>query len=841
MIEFSLKIDTPPFIPNMEEISKYSIGDFGIGKNIIEKQSEKLLKTFNLNDVEKKRFLDNIKENDGIISIEKTIFKTIFETNQPVIKALNTIPKLLSKFEITCAQSLGIIDKSLNPYHNTNSLTYDLYKPINIENLKKANTLNDVNVIKNDDISTDVFLKENSINISNDSGKWATVSEYYSTGIKYDNIKYSTEYILLNNNKPNNKEVSDITELNVNKPPTIIFGVYDCFGNDSYINLPDFISNSPKFYKNLGIKNVNNNKNSCDRVMNIDDYKKSIKNKIIVDLKNQNKYTENNLKDILEITNNIIDVDLYNNVSNNAFMKNVFSLNSTEYATYNSTIESNNEAILKILDGGKMYQSFEIEYNGKSVCIDPENEYYLQILRFKVDTETNLNTLNTPYTNYYQHNLFKDTLDSSDYDLTGITKNHNINTTGRVLELNSTFKNDAFTSTDLSNNNNTILTNVDGTYFYVVEGILKKDILKNNFENKTKNDKNKYFNKQHFGLAIVSLIDTLIYFGIAVLPDIKKLLNYLKNPTKAIINILTDILSKTFKMFDVKLLKKFLTLSLKKTLKEKIEYINKHLDLKKFAYIDKDGTPIFTGDGSHFVNFLNIEFGFGLKNGKLDLTKSTKNNSLIKLLLNTVTIPLKLIKDLVETLIKQIKEINIKNIKSKLEEIISFKIITDQFKIENIIKIIGLDINKELYKEIKNGKTPNNSNDKKDFNFIKIPLLNIMEKINTYESDIINNKFGNKYLDSIINFFKFFDSIFRKIMDFIYDIINLSPKLRNYISFTSFIQDILKTNDNKTNTSENTTTYYNVKFDDGRTFENITLVELEEIKNTYKNVKYIYL
>ncbi len=46
MIEFSLNIDTPPFIPNMTEISKYADGNFGIGENIIKQKSEQLLKMY---------------------------------------------------------------------------------------------------------------------------------------------------------------------------------------------------------------------------------------------------------------------------------------------------------------------------------------------------------------------------------------------------------------------------------------------------------------------------------------------------------------------------------------------------------------------------------------------------------------------------------------------------------------------------------------------------------------------------------------------------------------------------------------------------------------------------
>lgn len=843
MIEFSLNIDTPPFIPNMTEISKYADGNFGIGENIIKQKSEQLLKMYNLSDKEKKQFLEKLKDNNGLISMEKTIFKSIYETNQPVIKSLNVIPTLLSKFELACAQSLGIIDKSLNPYNNINSLTYQLYKTENVENLEKSNNLKNLDDMNNNNISMDNFFNKD-INVNlNTSGKWATVSEYYSTGIKYDNIEYSTEYILLNNNSTNNTANNKPINITPNKPPTIIFGVYDCMGNDSYINLPDFITKNPKFYKNLGIKNENPYKNSCDRVSNIEDYKQSIQNKIVSSLKNKKKYNNNNLNEINTIINDIIDVDLYNSVSNNAFMQNVFNTTFENYATYDNIDDYKNPAIQKILDGGKLYKTFEIEYKGESVCIDPENEYYLQIIRFKTDNNTKLNMLNTPFTNYYQHQKFKDILNNTDYDVNGINQNHTIDKTARVLELKSTADYNSFISTDITKNNNTTLTQPDGTYFYVVEGILKKDILENkidvNVASNTQNDTTKYFRKQHFGLSITTLIDALIYFGMDVLPEIKKLINYLKNPTKVVINTITDILSKTFKFFNIKLLKKFITLSTKISLKDKIEYLNKHIDLKRFAYLDKNGTPIYSGDGSHFINFLNIKFGFGLKNGKITTEPNSKNNTLIKMLLNTVVTPLKIIKDLIEDFVKKIKEINIKNIKSKLEEIISFKIIIDQFKIENITKLLGISINKNIYENIKNIKNPLNDLNIKDFNFINIPFIDKIQNMNIFEADVINNKYGNKYLDSMFGFLKFFEKIFEKIMDFIYDIINLSPKLRKYISFTGLLHDNINSDTIK-NTS-NKIDYYTVKFDDGKIFENITLSELNNIKEKYKNVNYKYL
>ena len=363
----------------------------------------------------------------------------------------------------------------------------------------------------------------------------------------------------------------------------------------------------------------------------------------------------------------------------------------------------------------------------------------------------------------------------------------------------------------------------------------------NNLYEKVSPSGSQYYDKTDFASAVSDIAVVILTLSNELIPNLDKIISYLSNPSKIIIDKISEILSKCFEFIDKKILRKLSNLFKMKNKKDKDNYLSNNPDLKKYAYVNTLGDVVYLGEGAAFINFLNTKFGINFSGGNINTNNNKKENPLFKFIINLIVTPIKIVKNAIETIINKFKNINIDNIKDTINYIVSFKYITDAFKFENISEMMGFKINKDNIKKSKNHKKTKNknssdNNDKSDYNYITFPLLSSIGILNQLEFETIFQTHGNQYTNSIFGFFGFFEGIFKKLCSFIYDMFNIPNSMRNIESFLDKLKSSISDINNIGTDITNSIDRYTIKFQNGKIFKNLTLSEVEEMKNMYPNV-----
>jgi hypothetical protein len=165
----------------------------------------------------------------GMMGIEKTIFKSIFETQKPYMEAAKIVIELMCDLEDIAARSAATLVNIKNPLKNKNALCYKFNEENISEKLNELESL--VNLPKRDPISGKKKIKTTTQSQSGGDYEWIILGEYYSTGEKLDGVNYQITYIdiPLEIQSPPDFTPPDV-ELDP-EPESVILAVFDKNGN----------------------------------------------------------------------------------------------------------------------------------------------------------------------------------------------------------------------------------------------------------------------------------------------------------------------------------------------------------------------------------------------------------------------------------------------------------------------------------------------------------------------------------------------------------------------------------------------------------------------------------
>lgn len=920
--EFSLIKDTNIyFIPNMACISAFLIGDFGIADSIKNASLQKTLKGSTMNKKETEHFLKSVGSDfgNGFKSIEKGVFKSMFDMHLPVVKVMAGIPYLLAKIEDSCARALTLDGSSvLNPFYNPKSLNYKLYNDKSQQDAidTAANTKttiidrNKTNIgsIDYSKIPTSIPTSTSNIN----GAKWVTISEVYSTGVKLDGVKYNTSYIYKDAPKTTVDVDSPIVPTLVDpilpdKPPVVVFGVYDENGKIENEAIPYFILHNDKYYKNLIARDLTNDEKKVtewNKSKSKQDYLDGVKLTIKQELINKGKYTEKNLNTVFEAIKKSITDDMYKNIQEGSFTQLTTKLASLGgYDFYaNST-----ELISKFKNFGT-FVPLEVKFGGKNVIIDPENDYIMQVVKFSIQDKNaiikapvpksnKIFNVAQPYSGYYQNYKYTDVLKPNQYDNTiikdyqfNITKSNSISRVQNLFysdESNYTYETNLDAEEARKSNEDVAKSKTNGVkppkpidytnpkykeafgydsfntakVFYIVEGVLKSENTKTPREkvaasssNSTNQNQSKYYKLKDFATAIPLLITALITFFIDLLPNFNKLLEFLKNPFNAIFEIVTSKLGEVFDYMNKDVLQKYVKLLSLNSLKEKLDFLDNNLDLKKYVTVTDKNEFKYTGDGRGTINIFGYLFGIELLKGKISmiLEKSDKeeenNKSDFKMILNLVMLPLQIFIKVIEFIIEFFQNLNIGNVASKMEYLITFEWLFDLLSIPNLLSFLGIDVDYfEILKMKKNNnKKDNNPTKKVNVNEkFKHPMKPTTPDLTGMVFDSMFNMKTDLFTEGMLVFFVFFEEVILKVIDMIFCTFNLEHSKRPTVDLTNFLIITPITTNKSVKDEKNPKTVepeqlYTITFVDGSKISNLTLSQVEEYKNTHKAITFKY-
>jgi methyl-accepting chemotaxis protein len=228
-------------------------------------------------------------ENIGLKSVEKTILKSIFETQKPYIEITKLITENLAYAEDIVARVMPLISpspltaKSEKPNSNAGntsrpkSMGFGGGKELK-DSLSKLETL--INDKKPESLLTGLNDSAESSNTSDTSGKWQVTKTIYSTGEFDPNLDYIYKYVDLPDDeikfdeKKSTLDLNDIDPFQKYKPKKLILGIYNSNGQPLNPNQPiktyalngldvtqvdtpfkkaDWILDSPKWYLPNGV------------------------------------------------------------------------------------------------------------------------------------------------------------------------------------------------------------------------------------------------------------------------------------------------------------------------------------------------------------------------------------------------------------------------------------------------------------------------------------------------------------------------------------------------------------------------------------------------------------
>lgn len=176
---------------------------------------------------------------------------------------------------------------------------------------------------------------------------------------------------------------------------------------------------------------------------------------------------------------------------------------------------------------------------------------------------------------------------------------------------------------------------------------------------------------------------------------------------------------------------------------------------------------------------------------------SNGNNPILSTILNMFTFPLKIIKDIIEDLLKLIKSITSPfSLPGKISEIMSFSWITDKFSNESILKYIGIKFDIGMLSSWNSDKLKDNMS--KNYNLSNVLDLSFTPKLPTYKFDQFKDLKSNIHTNNLKSILTMTDSISNSFIDFIWALLGLSSiiskkKINNSSVITSKISnDIIK-------------------------------------------------
>ncbi len=269
---------------------------------------------------------------------------------------------------------------------------------------------------------------------------------------------------------------------------------------------------------------------------------------------------------------------------------------------------------------------------------------------------------------------------------------------------------------------------------------------------------------------IITLLDKtsklINELDISILPDISDIINKITDlftdPIAFLSGIILDKLGKNFDFFNATLLSKYKTLQKLSTISEKNTYLDNNKDLKKYAIVDKKGNTKFLADGVNTIDIFGLTLAIGIRDGEI-VTNSTpkdKENPLLKFILKTIMIPFDFMKKIIEKLIEIIKNISIDNIKENVENLLTFKFLTDILNPSTILEFLGIKLNTKAFENVsKKKKNKKNNTGSTNPNVIDISFLGSLPNMTDFELYKMFEENGDMFIGIAMGFFSLFDGI----------------------------------------------------------------------------------
>lgn len=769
----TLKLPKIPLTPNVEKLTELSGGDLGVSKSYL--ASKNIVSSSEL----------------AISKYEKVIFKTLSDVTFKPLNVLAVLPKALAKLEDIISISLTTTNFEVtNPLNYNKSLNYKLYsesKNYN-DNIRSIDRLNP-DTTKNISLTNDNnnYLTDN-INLSNSAYK--VISIEYSTGKRIDNIDYKYIYNVIPIKTLGAQSNIINTSDDIKYPDVIIFDVYDDnFKKLSTNDVPDFIKDNTKFYINYtdsisyskNIKdikdNIISNTNKELKAKNIDEttinnitstLAKNIDDNTATNILSsgyisrqkypvENRYynptflNDKNIKiDIEKIYNlQLFDVEACkpNDILNQFDTKYPFgvwydgisiiesklipNLNISDIKYYERVRNINN--IKPLLYNPYLYNTItryqsNIRYKISDI-VAYNNEYYICIKNYDINTPNNITPLDTSYWRVHKFKKYK--------VLEGVYNGENKN--------NDSIKSPLLNSkTSVGDANNYKIKNIPSMY----------------------------------GKYQDLIIDVFVY----TLPELYTLLNVIKNPSSIIYESILKNLKTSFDMFD-DISFDIINLNRSSTPKKDIKNSRKQ-SVKKYTHV-KNGKSFFSFNSYSSIKLFDKGIYLSFINGalKLDDIIYTKTNSMLNSILGFISIPFIFIEKIVSKLIELFKKLNIANMVSSITEFLSFKWLTDIIDPLFLLSIIGITLNLSKINEYKN-------NSDKYIDLSKIIDISFSEKLPIVSRDVFNTYFNksNIFMTAIKNLLSFITDMLNTLIKSIIELFNLPkdiifPKDINLSSF----------------------------------------------------------
>lgn len=241
-------------VPDLEWIRKFSDGNVGISESLFNDFMEKSLAGL---EGETREIFENLSNKNnttdswGMPGVEKTIVKSVFETQKPYIDVvLSTLDTLTTVEDIIAVLLGGSNTRSLKPKTNKKSLYAKLngikneLSNINQYTSPSFNSLENISLsekltgISDLELSNAYSKKERSVIDGNVDGEWEVLSTVYSTGDFIPGIPYNYIYRnITDESELPPEEDYEVPEPEIeDKPPVMIFDIYvDKYGDGKNI------------------------------------------------------------------------------------------------------------------------------------------------------------------------------------------------------------------------------------------------------------------------------------------------------------------------------------------------------------------------------------------------------------------------------------------------------------------------------------------------------------------------------------------------------------------------------------------------------------------------------
>lgn len=657
-------------IPRVDKIINFAKGDFQIADNL---KKQAMIKTIGSAPVEEKNLalflksaglktknpdlhsyyasgaasiaFDDIElenSNTGLNPLEKSIFKSIFETQKPYLEVAMVMVECLADIEDVIARLLAFATDSQVPITYPKALSYKLFgAKIDLNKVKNLSK-KDKNPNLNSSASFDPTKNTKGINNpgTTTQGNGSLPSGYhyevesieYSTGVKVDGVKYKEIYhdipddSLKDSDLDGSSSDGSVIPETDGKPTQIVFGYFDSSGN--VLSAPDWLKNSGKWFGQFDQVTNPSAQASGYRLYNQHYIEAEV-------LKNTGASNPSMVNDIMS---KIDFEDVLNKSNEEPFLK-----------KKNKLVE-------------KAFLPREFTFNNKTIFVDPENEYNLTLVRVSPAYNTNEDVLKT--TNPYGTDINRNktsVYDNEDYYIVE----------GTIIP-----------------DENAAALNGGGAPPSGARYYGKTDFFK----------AIKVFIK-----ALVKIFTKLIPLAQQLIALFTDPFKFLYNIIGQKLGEHYEFLSAAF-VSEVKKLEN-ISPALRHSHVENNSMLKKYIYVDtnggyKFVLDGFGGIELF---GYNLGIEIEKAFPAFIKTG--DFSKF-QNNSMFKFIFGIVAIPIKIVKSIVEYILGVFTSLSFSNVKDKITDFITFKWFRDLTSPATILRLAGLKINPSLLTEwLNDGKS----------------------------------------------------------------------------------------------------------------------------------------